>query len=178
MSESRLSGTTVGGHELQSGHDVVWGILSSDHHVRNLELGPPRDGDWAPTGVWGGWGPGAAQSWASSGQTQWGRLLVVVMVVDIVAGKGTGGNGWPGRPVQAAVGGRNDPNCRVGAPSNTQRRRGAEGGFGCLPRIGARVGALLEFFLLSTLTFWVGAQVEVSWSCSNTTKSQRTNGPS
>jgi hypothetical protein len=53
--------------------------------------------------------------------------------------------GRPGRRVQAVVRGRNEPNCGIGAPSNTCRRRGWRGEFGCPPRVGARVGGLLDF---------------------------------
>jgi hypothetical protein len=40
--------------------------------------------------------------------------------------------------------GRGRRNRRVGSPYGTRRRRGWKGVFGCLPRIGALVGGLLE----------------------------------
>lgn len=65
--------------------------------------------------------------------------------------------GLSGRRVQAAVGDRNYPTHRVGAPSTTRRRRGRKGDLDVPPRIGAQVGALSEcVFFSPPLLFELG----------------------
>lgn len=81
---------------------------------------------------------------------------MVVMVVDIVAGKGTGGNGMA-REAGSGNGGREErPQLSSRGSLQHPKEKGAEGGFGYLPRIGARVGALLEFFCSQLLPFELG----------------------